>query len=162
MKGVHQALADPPINIDESSWVPTFVYIAEWAFQWCDYVTRTTGLLTQNVRFMDFTDMRFRDMNREVGNRDSRAMVVTEDCYPQLLRSIYICHGPTWIQLIWRFFRPILPRRMVGKVDFVNPTGNEKERDRLCQYVPLELLPERFGGEYKPWPVEYPLPRKPS
>ena len=145
-------------NVDKSTWVPTFVYIAEWAHQWCDYVTRTTGRLTKNVRLIDFAGMRMMDVNREVGKRDSEAMKVTEDCYPQLLQSVYICHGPTWMQIIWRFFRPILPRRMVEKVDFVNPTSNNKERDRLCKHVPIALLPERFGGNYKHWPVNYGLP----
>ena len=145
-------------NLDESYWPPTFRYLAEWAFQWCDYTTRTTGRLTKNTRLIDFTGMKLTDVSREMGRRDSKAMNMTEDCYPQLLQSIFLCHPPTWIQIIWRFFRPLLPKRMVEKVDFIQPKFNDKERDRLLAHVPLELLPERYGGKYAPWPVEYPLP----
>ena len=145
-------------EVDESNWFPTVLYLSEWAFQWCDFITRTTGRLTKNVRLIDFDGVRLRDMSLVGAKRDSKAMNQTEDCYPQLLRSVYVCHGLTWIQSIWRFVRPLLPKRAVEKVDFIHPKSNDKERDRLLKYVKMELLPERFGGQYKPWPVEYPLP----
>lgn len=145
-------------KVDKSCWLPTFVYLTEWAFQWIDYVTRKTGRLTKNVRLIDFKGMGMLEINREVASRDAAAMKVTEDCYPQLLQTILICHSAGWMQGLWRLLRPLMPRRTVEKVDFISPSTNDKERDRIFPHVPLDLLPERFGGNYASWPVEFPLP----
>lgn len=145
-------------NVPESAWGPAFVYISEWAFQWTDYITRTTGLLTKNVRFIDFDGMSMFNMNKEIGRRDSAAMKLTDDVYPQLLRAILICHSPSWLQAFWRVLRVILPGRLVEKFDFIDPLTNLKERARLLRFIPQEKLPVRFGGDYQPWPVAYPVP----
>jgi hypothetical protein len=58
--------------------------------------------------------------------RDGEAMGIMEDCYPQLLQSIFICNPPVWIQIPWRMFRPFLPKRVVSKFDFIAPEKNEK------------------------------------
>jgi CRAL/TRIO domain len=147
-------------NVDECKWQPAFSYFAEWAFQWCDYITRTTGRLTKNLRLIDFAGMSFRDNNSELSRRDSKAMSYTEDCYPQLLQGVIICHGPTWITAVWRLIRPLLPKRLTEKVDFMNPTANETDRQRLRTLLPAEVLPERFGGEYQPWPVQFEPPKQ--
>ena len=145
-------------NVPESAWGPAFIYLSEWAFQWTDYITRTTGLLTKNVRLIDFEGMSMFAMNREIGRRDGAAMKLTNDVYPQMLRAILICHSPSWLQAIWRVMRVILPGRLVEKFDFIDPLTNLKERARLLKFIPKEKLPVRFGGDYKPWPVAYPLP----
>jgi hypothetical protein len=145
-------------NCDASLWQPCFSYLAEWAFQWTDYITRTTGRLTKNLRLIDFAGTSMLASNYEVGRRDSKAMSYTEDCYPQLLQAVILCHGPDWITAFWRFLRPLLPTRLVEKVDFMNPTHNEADKKRMRTILPAEVLPERFGGEYKPWPVQFPLP----
>jgi hypothetical protein len=33
-------------TLSEDKWLPMFIYCTEWTFQWLDYVTRTTGRLT--------------------------------------------------------------------------------------------------------------------
>ena len=37
-------------NVAREDWLPSFCYTSEWSFQWVDYITRTTGLLTKSVR----------------------------------------------------------------------------------------------------------------
>ena len=90
--------------------------------------------------------------------RDGKAIGVMEDCYPQMLQGIFICDPPVWIQIPWRLCRPLEPRRVVEKMDFIVPATNEKERRRLYQHVSDENLPVRFGGKYDKWPVQFDPP----
>ena len=59
-------------------WEPLYVYTAEWTFQWLDYLTRTTGRLTRNVRLIDMTGFTMSGYNRECTKRDSAAMAAME------------------------------------------------------------------------------------
>lgn len=44
-----------------------------------------------------------------------------EDVYPQLLHAIYICNAPSFIHTIWALVRPIMPKRVVSKIDIIEP-----------------------------------------
>ena len=145
-------------NVKEENWLPTFAYVNEWSFQWCDYITRTTGRLTKLVRLVDCSDTSLLMVNKEESQRSAKAMDTMEDYYPQLLQSVLICDGPIWIQIPWRILRPLLPKRVVSKFDFINPKSNTKELMRLQNYISIDKLPTKFGGNYVPWPIEYPLP----
>lgn len=85
-------------------------------------------------------------------------MGIMEDVYPQLLEKVFICHAPTWVQVPWRILRPLMPKRVVAKVDFINPDKKRNERERLYEYIDEEHLPVRFGGKYETWPAAFPLP----
>lgn len=137
----------------EEEWLPAFLYTAEWAFQWIDYITRTTGRLTKQLRLLDLKNFRLSSLNRENVKRDGKAMGITEDAYPQMLESIFVCNAPSWIQIPWRLCRPILPKRTVSKIDFVSPETSEKERKRLLRFIADDNLPIRFGGKNSKWPV---------
>lgn len=156
--GIHQH--DLVKNLDPKDWLPTFLYTTEWTHQWLDYVSRTTGRLTKSVRLADLKENKLSGINNEANKRDGEAMGTMEDVYPQLLQTLFICHAPAWIQIPWRILRPILPKRVVSKMDFINPDKKPNERKRLYEYVDEEHLPVRFGGKYEPWPVAFPLPEK--
>lgn len=146
-------------NVDEKNWLPSFLYISEWTHQWLDYVTRTTGRLAKSVRLIDLQEMKFSAINNESNRRDGAAMGVLEDIYPQLLQTLFLCHAPVWVQIPWRILRPLMPKRLVEKMDFINPDKKANERKRLLEYLDEEHLPTRFGGKYEPWPVCFPLPQ---
>jgi CRAL/TRIO domain len=145
-------------NVDESDWLPVFRYLSEWTFQWLDFITRTTGRLTKVVRIVDAAGISLARLRPEVFKRDCRAMGVMEDCYPQMLQMVFICHAPSWIQVPWGILRPILPKRVVEKIDFMVPEKRDKERARLLKYISEEHLPVRFGGTNGVWPVDFPPP----
>jgi CRAL/TRIO domain len=147
-------------NVDEADWLPSFLYCSEWSHQWVDYISRTTGRLTASIRIMDLKGLSFKSLSFEGQKRDGKAMKVSEDCYPQMLKSIFVCRGPSWVINVWRLVRPVFPKRVVEKMDFLAPDKNEKERDRMLKYISMENLPTRFGGKYSTWPVNYPLPSK--
>jgi hypothetical protein len=142
-------------NVAREDWLPTYCYVSEWSFQWLDYITRTTGLLTKSVRFVDLKKASLSKFSHEMLKRDAEAMSVMEDCYPQLLQSIFVCNAPVWIQIPWRFLRPLLPTRVVNKFDFITPEKSANERNRLLKYISEDNLPVRFGGNYEPWPVVF-------
>ena len=58
-------------NVAEEDWLPTFAYINEWSFQWCDYVTRTTGRLTKLIRIADCSGTTLSHINKECSRRDT-------------------------------------------------------------------------------------------
>jgi len=140
-------------NVDESAWLPFFAYFSEFSHQWLDYITRTTGLLTKHLRIIDLKGLAMSKISMELNRRDGKTMGVMEDCYPQLLQRIYVCRSPRWVQIPWRIARPLLPKRVVEKLDFINPSIN-KERNRLLEFISEENLPERYGGKNPTWPLE--------
>jgi CRAL/TRIO domain len=133
------------------------VYIID-KFQWLDYVTRTTGLLTKAIRIMDLKGMTLAKVNREALKRNARYVNEMEDCYPQLLQSVFPCHAPPVMQTFWTVLRPILPARLVLKFDFINPEYQEKDLQKLLHHVDENHLPERFGGKNTVWPIRTLLP----
>lgn len=130
----------------ESLWLLVFMYFSEWSFQWLDYVTRTSGRLTKSIRMVDMTDTAMGDVNKEFVRRVGKAMGVMEDCYPQLLDGLYACNPPSVVHVLWTMIRPIMPKRVVAKIDFMTPANNEKELRRLHRYISNEHLPTEFGG----------------
>ena len=144
-------------NVPEEDWLPCFTYYTEWAHQWQDYVTRSTGRLTKSVRFVDASELKLSGINSELMRRDGKAMGIMEDCYPQLLQSIFICHGPVWIQVPWRLFRPLFPKRVTEKFDFIHPQKNEHERHRALKHISKEHFPTKYGGLNEQWPVTFPV-----
>ena len=139
---------EAPKLLSEEVWDYSFVYSSEWAHQWLDYVTRTTGRLTKSIRFIDMTGVQLtKHFDRASNKRDSKIMNEMEDVYPQLLETLYGCYPPSFMHLIWALIRPIMPKRIIDKIDLIEPNKNEKERDRVLKYISKENLPVHFGGD---------------
>ena len=130
-----------------------FSYCAEWTFQQLDSITRRTGRLTKSVRVVDLAGYRTNQMSRENINRDAADAKIFEDHYPQCLRSLFVCHAPTWLQVPFKLFRPLMPKRFIEKFNFINPSKNKKEAALFLKFMTVDHLPTRFGGNYKEWPV---------
>jgi CRAL/TRIO domain len=145
-------------NLGEEDWLPSFIYVAEWTHQWVDYLSRTSGRLTASVRIVNVAGMSRKGLSWECQRRDGKAMKVTEDCYPQMLKTLFVCNSPFWIQTAWRLVRPFFPRRVVEKMDFISPVKHANERERLLKYISLENLPTRYGGGNNTWPLTFTLP----
>lgn len=146
-------------NVNESDWLPSYLHYNEMAYQWIDVITRRTGRLTKLIRIIDGQNIQWNAFNIECSRRDGVVMKLTEDCYPQLLAGMYICDAPSYIQLPWKMIRPLFPKRVLQKFDFINPNANINEYQRLLlPHLCEDHVPTRYGGLYKPWPVEFPLP----
>lgn len=65
-------------NVSKDDWIPAFCYLNEWCFQWCDYLTRTTGRLTKFIRVVDTADCGMSWFNVEANKRDGHAMNAME------------------------------------------------------------------------------------
>mmetsp|Transcript_5662 Transcript_5662/g.11760 ORF Transcript_5662/g.11760 Transcript_5662/m.11760 type:complete len:305 (+) Transcript_5662:112-1026(+) len=142
--------------LSEECWDFAFIYTSEWVYQWCDYITRTTGLFTRSVRFIDMKGITLSKlMDRKSSKRDGKIMGLMEDCYPQLLQTLFLIDPPTVMHLIWGFFRPIMPKRIMEKVDMITPQNNESEKMRLLRFVALENLPTEMGGTNSVPPMEW-------
>jgi hypothetical protein len=144
-------------NVDESDWLPSYLHFTEQAFQWLDYITRTTGRLTKSIRIIDASNIKLNSLNIELSRRDGKVMNLAQDCYPQLLQSMFICDAPCWLQVPWRIIRPLFPKRVTSKFDFILPATNNHERELLLRHISDDHLPIRYGGLNKQWPVEFPF-----
>jgi len=127
------------------------IYHNESIYQILDHITRTTGRLTKLVKVIDMEGKKLRNMNRGYIAKDAAASKEIDDYYPQLLGGMLIANPPTWIDLVWKFFRLIAPKRVVEKVDFL-PSNTKKVQKRLLRFVSKRNLLERYGGENKEWP----------
>jgi hypothetical protein len=145
-------------HVDDEAWFGAYIFISEWSHQWLDYVTRTTGRLTKTARLLDAGELKMRNLNSLANKRDNKCMGAMEDCYPQLLSLVYVCNPPIWIHVPWKIIRPFLTKRVVSKIDFINPKQSEKERKRLFAYISEEQLATRFGGTHDHWPVQFSNP----
>jgi len=134
-------------QLSVEDWIAGLAYMNEWNYQWVDYLTRTTGRLTKSVRLVDLGTFRLNQIDLTCQKRYTQAIGTMQDCFPQAVQCIYVCHAPAWVYAPWKAIRPLLPSRVVDKMDFLNP-HDERDRERLLEVVALapEHLPVRFGG----------------
>ena len=69
-----------------------------------------------------------------------------EDIYPQLLQALFIYNAPSWIHSAWAIFRPIMPKRVIDKIDIIDPKNNQKEKQKLLAFLSEENMPVAMGG----------------
>lgn len=133
------------------------LYSNEAMFQVVDEITRRTGRLTKVTKIVDMSSVSFRKMNRAFLQRDGASSKASEDFYPQLLACILVINGPTWLSTFWSLLRPVIPKRVAEKVDFLpsvtKMTGNQNALKPILKYVSEENLPEKYAGLNKEWPL---------
>jgi CRAL/TRIO domain len=103
--------------------------------------------------------MKTTDFSMTNMKRDSKVMNWMEDCYPQLLKAIYLVNPPFWADAVWTIVRPLIAKRVLEKFDIIHPATKKPHRERLYKVMGKHLLPVRFGGENEQWPVSLALPR---
>ncbi|CAB9521215.1 expressed unknown protein [Seminavis robusta] len=146
-------------TLTEDYWLPLFVYCTEWTHQWLDYVTRTTGRLTKSVRIANLDGVGMSSMSREYMKRTGKVLGMMEDCYPQLLESLFACNPPTIIDTLWSLISVVLPKRIINKFCIMHPKENLKDRARLYKHISEEDLPDMFGGNNPIGPQDWAAPK---
>jgi len=136
-----------------------FIAMSEWNFQWLNYVTRTTGRLKKIVRFfsMEGAKLKYLGNNRTARKRDGKILGEMEDVYPQLLLAIFICNAPHWMHMVWSLARRIIPKRVVEKIDVLEPKTNPAELQKILRFIDIETLPVSLGGKNTVPPNEWPV-----
>jgi CRAL/TRIO domain len=134
-------------TLTEDYWIDILLYCSEWSFQWSDYVTRTTGRLTKSIRFLDVEGTTMSSINRECSRRDGKVMSLMENCYPQMLDTIFPFNAPFIIDMLWSFVRVVLPKRVVSKFDFIKPIQSDGDRRKLYRHISETDLPDYLGGK---------------
>ena len=139
-------------ELSVQEWIAALAYMNEWNYQWCDYLTRKTGRLTKSVRLVDVGTASLSQIDWQCQMRYTQAIGTMQDCYPQAVKSIYVCYAPFWVYGPWKAIRPLLPSRVVNKMDFLDPASssadNADDRQRLLGVAAgcAEYLPRRYGG----------------
>jgi len=149
---------DPTVELSAECWDTAIVYCSEWTFQWTDYVTRTTGRLTKSIRIVDMQGVTLSDLrDRKPRSREAKIFRTMENCYPQLLQSIFVVNPPALLSVLGGMFRLILPKRILDKFNVISPQTEEKDRKYLLHHMSMEHLPEAYGGQNKVPPSEWKL-----
>ncbi|CAJ1949931.1 unnamed protein product [Cylindrotheca closterium] len=133
-------------EVKQEDWVAGMVYANEWQFQWNDYTSRTTGRLTKSIHIIDVSDINLSMRDSTTQEKYAKAGKELQNCYPQGVESYFVCNAPFWIQGPWKLLKPLLPVRVVSKLDFLNPKENEPDRDQILRFLPSSQLPTQFGG----------------
>eukprot|EP00523_Entomoneis_sp_CCMP467_P022596 CAMPEP_0168857348 /NCGR_PEP_ID=MMETSP0727-20121128/15683_1 /TAXON_ID=265536 /ORGANISM="Amphiprora sp., Strain CCMP467" /LENGTH=330 /DNA_ID=CAMNT_0008911973 /DNA_START=39 /DNA_END=1029 /DNA_ORIENTATION=+ len=171
--------------LSEECWDFAFIYTSEWVYQWCDYITRTTGLFTRSVRFIDMKGITLSKlMDRKSSKRDGKKSRGAGDVVTPLVNpftSVNKGKVPTLFteQVRSLGVKPgkgqkhdgakllvgdapnlgLLPsyyaKRIMEKVDMITPQNNESEKMRLLRFVALENLPTEMGGTNSVPPMEW-------
>jgi hypothetical protein len=146
LAGFHQSKLIKAIPNDNEDW--PFWYFMEWSFQVLDSITRKTGRLTKGIRLVDLQGYSLHQNDRHHVQRSTDNAKQVQDQYPQMLASVFLVNAPSWMNMAFRIFRPLLPKRFVEKFDIL-PKNSTK---RLLAHLRLEHVPVRFGGTYELWP----------
>ncbi|KAL3926408.1 MAG: hypothetical protein SGBAC_013487 [Bacillariaceae sp.] len=133
-------------EVEQEDWVAGMVYVNESQFQWNDYITRTTGRLTKSIHVIDVSEVFLSMYDSTTQGKYITAGKELQNCYPQCVQSYFVCNSPFWIQGPWNIMKPLLPVRVVSKLDFLNPKEYEPDRDQILRFVPVGQLPPQFGG----------------
>jgi hypothetical protein len=103
--------------VSEEAWDDAFIYASEFCHQWLDYTTRTTGRLTKSIRLIDTRGVSMKVLlDRKSNQRDGKVMGKMEDCYPQLLETIFICFPPRYVGRLVRSFGITICLRVCQRV----------------------------------------------
>lgn len=129
-------------------------YATEWLFRSCDETTRCTGYLTKSIRLVNLEGITFGKVNREFQGRLATMAKEMEDVYPQLIGAVLICNPPSFVSFVFRAMRPLLPKRIIEKVDFVVPKTVAADRERVLKHVAVEHWPAHLGGALTAWPPQ--------
>ena len=140
-------------TVSDDDWIEGMSQINEFSFQWLDYITRTTGRLTKAIHIVDVSQLGFSMYNMKTQTKYTTTAKKLQDCYPQAVKAYMVCNAPYWIETPYRALKPLLPTRVVSKLDFINPQLYVEDKQLLLKYVPQPQLPIKFGGSYAGnWP----------
>jgi len=116
----------------------------------CDRATRRTGRLVRQVKVVDVSGASLSMLNMRFMSAVSAASKKSEDAYPQLAASMYVCNAGAGLRTLFeRVAAPLLPKRLREKVVLLEPRARTKDRERLLACVPSAQLPEHVGGKLR-------------
>lgn len=125
----------------------------ECMFQILDEITRRTGRLTKISKILNLGDeFSVRSLSPTYTRIDSQASKEMQYYYPQLLGSVLVIDAPSTIGIVWKAMKPLFPRSVVEKFDFIYPSKKEKDMEPLLKYASKEHLPKFLGGTRESWP----------
>jgi len=132
-----------------------YIFLNESTFQILDHITRSTGRLTKQLKCIDFEGARLRQISMNFVRKDAAINKKLEDYYPQMLGMLVVVNAPTWFSNLFKTIRPLLPRRLLEKIDIL-PSMKKlqaKDLDKIFKFISWKNLPERYGGLNVKWPL---------
>lgn len=139
-------------TLSQQDYFEAHLFSTEWKFQWLDYLTRSTGLMTKYLSVADCIGSHRGMINKHSKHMDSAAAKTMEDKYPQLLGSMFVVNAPIWINVVFAIIKPFIPKRLLEKINLIKPLKRERDLELLQEYISMSDLPERYGGLMKQWP----------
>jgi len=139
-------------SMSEQQAIEHLVYQNEAVYQILDEVTRRTGKLTKLTRNMDFANFSLFKLNYKFAKQTAAVAKDIEEYHPHVLAGITIFNTPAWINGIWTVMKPLFPKRVIGKIDFLSVKASRKLHKPILKHISEANLPENFGGKNQEWP----------
>ena len=120
----------------------------EGSFQYCDKLTRETGLLAKQTMCMDMKGATIGAMmDRRGSAMHEKISLVSANVYPQLQDKFCIVNAPSWMSWLMSIFRKILSKRSMDKVELFTSDEEMWNSEWAKKRLVRELLPSFMGGE---------------
>ncbi|KAL3144014.1 hypothetical protein ABBQ32_003820 [Trebouxia sp. C0010 RCD-2024] len=103
--------------------------------------------LRQFVCLFDLAGLRMK--NLDVGALQA-VFEVLQQHYPERLGELWFLNAPFIFWGLWRVVSPFIQQATKEKIKFLSG----KERDRMRQYIPQDVLPQAYGGAAPMIPIE--------
>lgn len=119
----------------------------EGMFQFCDKLTRETGILSKQTMFLDMAGAKLSSM---MDSRNSKLQAevskVAAKAYPQLLGKFCIVNAPSWMTWILAIFRKIGSKRSIAKIELFKSADDMWASDWAQKRLIRDKMPAFMGG----------------
>lgn len=119
----------------------------EGSFQYCDKLTRETGLLAKQTMCMDMKGSSLSSMmDRRQSASHAEISKISANVYPQLQDKFCIVNAPSWMGWLMSLFRKIASKRSMDKVELFTSDEEMWNSDWAKKRLIRERLPAFMGG----------------
>ena len=119
----------------------------EGSFQYCDKLTRETGLLAKQTMCMDMKGSSLSSMmDRRQSASHAEISKISANVYPQLQDKFCIVNAPSWMGWLMSLFRKIASKRSMDKVELFTSDEEMWSSDWAKKRLIRERLPAFMGG----------------
>jgi len=130
-------------GVDTESLLHHYVMVTE--FQW-QFIDRDD--LSRSITVIDLKGMRMTDFAGECKAYVQKCSEVTNQNYPERAGYIYVINVPRWFNMVWKIVKPWVDPATLEKITVVR--GEHEVLDALLERIPIENIPEEYGGKSMP------------
>lgn len=111
-------------------------------FQW-QYVSREDH--GKSIYIIDLAGIRMTDFMGECVDFVRQASEFTGQNYPERAGYVFVINVPGWFKIIWNVVKPMVDEVTLEKIYILK--GKEEIFNALLERIPIENIPQEYGGQ---------------